>query len=54
MKLLSGDITTIQFNLNEIELIEVETSDGKAFLVESAKAPVMMEKGSPSLFYLTT
>ena len=50
----NDDVTTIQFNLNEIELVEVETNEGKAFLVESSKAPVMMEMGSPSLFYLTS
>ena len=50
----NSEITTIQFNLNEIELVEVETDEGKAFLVASSKAPAMMETGSPSLFYLTS
>ena len=46
--------TTIRFELNEVELIEVATDYGKAVIVMSDKAPLMLEKGAPELFYLTS
>jgi len=45
---------SIRFNLNELELVEVETDYGKAFIATSSKAPLIMEKGAPELFYLTS
>jgi len=45
---------TIRFDLNELELVEVETDYGKAFIAASNKAPLIMEKGAPELFYLTS
>jgi len=45
--------TTIRFDLNFIELVEVMTDDGIAFSATSSKAPAILEKGAPDLFYLT-
>ena len=45
---------TIRFDLNELELIEVETGYGKAFIATSNKAPFITEQGAPELFYLTS
>jgi len=44
---------TIRFDLNELGLLEVETGYGKAFIVMSNKAPLMLQEGAPELFYLT-
>ena len=44
---------TIRFDLNELELVEVETDYGKAFIAMSNKAPLMLQEGFPELFYLT-
>ncbi|MCL2435665.1 MAG: C25 family cysteine peptidase [Lentimicrobiaceae bacterium] len=46
--------TTIKFDLNELNLIEVATNYGTASKMLSAKAPVMMEAGNPELIYLPT
>lgn len=46
--------TTVKFELNAIDLIEVETELGKANLVRSFKAPEILEAGEPNLFYLTS
>jgi hypothetical protein len=46
--------TTIRFELNEIELVEVDTDYGKAFILTSGKAPLILEKGTPEMFYLTS
>ncbi len=48
-----SDGMEIQFQLNELDLIEVSTQDGKAFVVESPKAPNLLTAGVPDLFYLT-
>jgi hypothetical protein len=44
---------TIRFDLNELELVEVETDYGKTFIAISNKAPLMLQKGFPELFHLT-
>jgi hypothetical protein len=49
-----GVSTTIKFDLNELDLIEVETNYGLASKISSANATVMLEAGSPELFYLPT
>jgi len=46
-----GTSTTLKFNLNELNLTEVEY--GTAFAASSSKAPLISEKGAPELFYLT-
>ena len=46
-------LTTIRFDLAELELIEVDTGSGKAFIPTSTQAPLMLEEGSPELFYMT-
>ena len=46
--------TTIKFDLNEFNLIEVETDYGSAVKISSAKAPVMLDAGNPELIYLPT
>ena len=46
--------TTIRFDLNQIELFEVETDYGTAFTATTERAPAMLEAGSPDIFYLTT
>ncbi|MCL2168061.1 MAG: C25 family cysteine peptidase [Lentimicrobiaceae bacterium] len=46
--------TTIRFDLNLVELFEVETDYGIASIPISEKAPLMLEKGAPELFYFTT
>jgi len=43
----------IRFKINELDLVEVETDYGKAFITTSNKAPLMLQEGSPELFYLT-
>jgi len=45
---------TIRFDLNELELVEVETDYGKAFIATSNNAPLIMEKDAPDLFFLTS
>ena len=45
---------TIRFDLNELELVEVETDYGKAFIATSSNTPLIMEKDAPELFYLTS
>jgi len=45
---------TIRFDLNELELVEIETDYGNAFIATSNKAPLIMEKGAPELFFLTS
>jgi len=53
--LLSNDNqTTIRFDVNQLELVEVATNYGNAFIPLSDKAPLMLQKGSPELFFLTT
>jgi len=49
-----GTSTTIKFDLNELNLTEVETNYGKANVMLSGKAPVIIEKGVPELIYLPT
>jgi gingipain R len=49
-----GSSTTIKFALNELNLIEVETDYGLALIPTSNKAPLMLQEGTPELFYLTT
>ena len=49
----NDNATTIRFALNEIDLVAVETDYGRAVVVMSDKAPFIMEKGSPELFFLT-
>ena len=49
-----GVSTTIKFDLNELNLTEVETNYGLANKISSAKAAIMLEEGSPELFYLPT
>ena len=45
---------TIRFDLTELDLVEVETDYGKAYIATSNNAPLIMEKGAPELFYLTS
>ncbi|MDR0206123.1 MAG: C25 family cysteine peptidase [Bacteroidales bacterium] len=49
-----GVSTTIKFDLNELDLIEIATDYGKANIMMSAKAPVMLCEGAPDLIYLPT
>jgi len=49
-----GESTTIQFDLNELDLIEVATNYGLANLMMSGKTPVILEAGVPELIYLPT
>jgi len=49
-----GTSTTIKFDLNELNLIEVVTDYGLANKISSANATIMLEAGSPELFYLPT
>jgi hypothetical protein len=49
-----GTSTTIKFDLNELNLIEIETDYGLANKIMSANATIMLEAGSPELFYLPT
>jgi len=49
-----GVSTTIKFDLNELNLTEVETNYGLANKISSAKATIMLDAGSPELFYLPT
>jgi len=49
-----GVSTTIKFDLNELNLTEIETNYGLARKISSAKATIMLEEGSPELFYLPT
>jgi len=44
--------TTIRFDLNELNLTEIETNYGNAVIMSSAKAPLISEKGSPEMIYL--
>jgi len=46
--------TTIRFELNEIELLRLETEYGKAFIATSGNAPLMLQKGFPEIFFLTS
>ncbi|MDR2927093.1 MAG: C25 family cysteine peptidase [Cytophagaceae bacterium] len=50
----NGEEVTIRFNLNEIDLVEVTTDYGMALMANSHKAPWILEKGCPELFYLTS
>lgn len=45
--------TTLRFNLNEVTLHEIETGDGKSYIVSSSSAPRMLKAGVPDLFYLS-
>ncbi|MCL2246690.1 MAG: C25 family cysteine peptidase, partial [Lentimicrobiaceae bacterium] len=45
---------TLKFDMNELNLIEVETEYGKMYKMESGKAPLMLEAGNPELVYLPT
>jgi len=49
-----GTSTTIKFDLNELNLTEIVTNYGLANKISSAKATIMLEEGSPELFYLPT
>ena len=51
--LQQNEATTIRFDLAELELVEVDTGNGRAFIATSTAAPLMLEKGSPELFYMT-
>jgi len=44
----------LKFNLNQLELIELETGYGNAFIPIADKAPLMLQEGAPELFYFTT
>ena len=46
--------TSMQFLLNKVELLEMATNYGQAFIPYSDKAPLMLEAGAPELFYLTS
>ena len=43
---------TLRFDMNELNLIELETEQGKMYSMESGKAPLMLEAGKPELLYL--
>ena len=49
-----GVSTTLKFDFNELDLIEVATDYGTAYVMKSAKAPVFLEAGVPELLYLPT
>jgi hypothetical protein len=49
-----GVSTTVKFDLNELDLIEVATDYGTANIMMSAKAPVMLCERAPELIYLPT
>ena len=49
----NSSVIEIQFSLNELNLREVKTQEGTAFLVESSKAPNILTEGDPDLFYLS-
>jgi len=49
-----GVSTTIKFDLNELNLTEIETNYGLANKISSAKATIMLDAGSPELFYMPT
>ena len=49
-----GVSTTIKFDLNELDLMEIETNYGMANRISSAKATIMLDAGSPELFYMPT
>ena len=46
--------TTFKFEVNELNLIEINTEYGKMYKMESDKAPLMLEAGKPELIYLPT
>jgi len=48
-----GTSTTLKFDLNELNLMEVETDYGMAYQITSEKASFILEKGAPEIFYLT-
>jgi hypothetical protein len=54
LKFQNDNQTVIKFDLNQLELVEIETGYGNAFIPVSDKAPLMMQETSPELFYLTT
>ena len=54
LSLSNDNQTIIRFDVNQLELIEVATNYGNAFIPLSDKAPLMLQKGSPELFFLTT
>jgi gingipain R len=45
--------TVIQFNLNQLELFEMATGYGNAFIPMTDEAPMILQEGTPELFYLT-
>jgi len=49
-----GTSTTLKFDLNELNFIEIETDYGKTVKLFSENATVMLEAGSPEMFYLYT
>jgi len=49
-----GVSTTIKFDLNELDLMEIETNYGISNKISSAKATIMLDEGNPELFYLPT
>jgi len=49
-----GTSTTLKFDFNELNLIEVETDYGTAYKMISGNAPIMIEEGVPELVYLPT
>ena len=46
--------TTIRFELNAVELLEVENGYGNAFIIVSGNAPLRQMVGFPDLFFLTS
>jgi len=53
LTLQNDNQTTIRFELNTIELFEVNTDYGQAFVATSDVAPFMLQEGKPEMFYLT-
>jgi len=53
LTLQNDNQTIIRFELNTIELFEVNTDYGQAFIATSDVAPFMLQEGKPEMFYLT-
>ncbi|MFO8023181.1 MAG: C25 family cysteine peptidase, partial [Perlabentimonas sp.] len=47
-----SESVTIKFNLNELDLHEVNTQNGAAYTISSTNAANVLQKGYPDLFYL--
>ena len=54
LALQNDNQTTIRFEINAIELFEVSTDYGQAFIATSDVAPFMLQEGCPEMFYLTS